>query len=57
MNIALKIVIGAIAGAAAGWGMYRMVGCSSGACPMTGHRYLTPILWGLMGAMLAAGSH
>lgn len=55
MNPVLRVVIGAAAGAAAGWAMYRFVGCRTGACPLTSNPWSAMLVWGLIGAMLSAG--
>jgi hypothetical protein len=55
MNPAVRIAIGAVAGGAIGFLMYRFVGCRTGACPLTGNPYVAVILWGLIGALTAAG--
>lgn len=51
----LLILAGAAVGAVTGWLLYRYVGCSGGACPMTGNKWLTPLLWALIGAYAASG--
>lgn len=53
--MALKVVAGALAGAAVGFAMYRFIGCRTGACPLTGNPYMAMLIWGLMGALVAAG--
>lgn len=52
---AIRAVIGAGVGAAAGWAMYRFVGCRTGACPLTANPWVAMVWWGVMGALLAAG--
>ncbi len=50
-----RIIIGAVVGGLAGFGIYRFVGCSSGACPITSNPWISTI-WGLViGALLARG--
>jgi hypothetical protein len=48
----LKLLLGAALGAALGYGWYRVVGCSTGACPITA-RWWTSALYGAVvgGAM------
>ncbi len=53
----LLILAGAAGGAVIGWLLYRYVGCYGGACPMTGNKWLTPLLWSLIGAYTASGLH
>ena len=51
----LRIIIGAIIGAGLGYGWYKLVGCPTGACPLTLHP-LIPVLYGLAVGALVAGS-
>ncbi len=55
MTTALRTVIGGLAGVAIGLAMWRFVGCRTGACPLTANPYVAAILWGVMGALVAAG--
>jgi hypothetical protein len=49
----IKSLIGIIVGAAIGFGYYKLVGCSSGTCPITSNPYIS-MLWGaVMGAFLS----
>jgi hypothetical protein len=53
MTPAARIAIGVLAGAALGFLYHRLVGCSTGACPLTA-RWWTATLYGaLMGALLS----
>lgn len=47
------IVIGAVAGGVAGYLYYRLIGCRSGACFITGNPYLSTIYWAVLGALVA----
>jgi hypothetical protein len=49
----IRIVLGVLLGAAAGFAYYRFIGCASGACPITGNPYISTIYGALLGAMLA----
>ena len=51
--MALRILIGAVAGGAAGLGWHKWIGCSGGACPLTANPYIATIYGSLMGALLA----
>jgi hypothetical protein len=54
MNTALlRPLLGAAIGAAVGFAMYKLVGCRSGACPLTGNPWISVILWGVIGAMVS----
>ena len=55
MSAMVKVVVGGAVGAVVGYLMYRFVGCRTGACPLTGNPYVAVILWGAIGAVLAAG--
>ena len=54
MTIAVRVILGAVIGVAAGLAMYKFVGCRTGACPLYANPYLPAILWGLVGAFLGA---
>ena len=54
MNPILKLVLGAVGGAVLGLLMYRFVGCRSGACPLTANPWIAMVIWGALGAMMAA---
>jgi len=49
----IKILIGALVGAGAGYLFYRVVGCRQGTCYLMRHRVLSIIYWSLFGALLA----
>lgn len=55
MNISLRIVIGAALGMVAGYAMYRLIGCRTGACPLNSNPFVAMGIWGVMGALVAAG--
>lgn len=50
MPIIVKIFLGAVVGAAIGYGLHRLIGCSSGACPI----WSSPAYAMLYGAGLGA---
>ena len=52
MNIA-RILIGAVLGGAAGYGYYRFVGCSAGACPLTSNPWISTLYGMSMGILVA----
>ncbi len=52
---AMKFAIGAVAGALCGYLMYRVVGCSTGACPLTANPWTSTIYGTVMGLLLAGG--
>jgi len=51
----LRIAIGVILGAAAGYAYYRFVGCSSGACPITSNPYISTAMGALFGGSMMSG--
>ncbi|MFP4164982.1 MAG: DUF6132 family protein [Chitinispirillaceae bacterium] len=51
----LRILIGTAAGALVGFLYYRLVGCSSGVCPITSNPYTAMIFGALMGGVLMSG--
>jgi len=55
MPIVLKVALGVILGAAAGYAYYRFVGCSSGACPITSNPWISTGYGALMGLLVTAG--
>lgn len=55
MTPAVRMVIGAVVGGLVGLAMWRFVGCRTGACPLTANPYVAAVVWGVMGALVAAG--
>jgi hypothetical protein len=55
MNPLVKSVVGALVGAAVGYAMYRLVGCKTGACPLTANPWVAMAIWGLLGLMVSSG--
>ena len=51
----IRLLIGIVLGAAAGFAYYRFVGCSSGTCPITSNPVISTIYGAVMGA-LASGA-
>jgi hypothetical protein len=49
----MKYIIGAAVGAALGYGYYRLVGCSTGACPLTSNPVVSTLYGALMGGLIA----
>jgi len=51
----IKIVIGVGIGAVLGFVYYKLVGCPSGACPITRNPYSSTLYGALLGALVASG--
>jgi hypothetical protein len=49
----VRVLIGIAVGAAAGYGYYRFIGCSSGTCPLTSHPVSSMIYGAVMGALMS----
>lgn len=49
----IKLVIGAVLGGGLGFGYYKFIGCSSGACPLTSHPVVSSIYGAVLGALIA----
>jgi hypothetical protein len=53
----LRIFIGAVVGAAFGFGWYKLVGCSTGACPLTSNPVVSTLYGTIVGALVAGSFH
>jgi len=53
----LRTIIGIIAGGVLGFGWYKLVGCSTGACPLTSNPIITTIYGAVLGALIASSFH
>jgi hypothetical protein len=49
----LKSIIGAVLGGGLGFAYYKLVGCSSGGCPLTSHPVISSIYGAVLGALIA----
>ena len=49
----IRLIIGVVAGGLLGYGMYRFIGCSSGACPITANPWISTIFGMVIGALLS----
>ena len=54
MPLAVRMLIGAVAGGLFGLARYKFVGCRTGACPLTGNPYIATFIWAMIGVALAA---
>lgn len=48
-----QVVAGAVVGGLLGYGLYRFVGCSSGACPITSNPWVSTLYGIVMGALFS----
>jgi Family of unknown function (DUF6132) len=48
----LKLVLFVVMGAAFGYALHRVVGCRTGACPITANPYISIIYGALLGYLL-----
>lgn len=53
----LRIAIGAVVGGALGFGWYKLVGCSSGSCPLTSNPFISTLYGTIVGAVVAGSLH
>ena len=51
----IRIIIGVGIGAVLGFVYYKLVGCPSGACPITRNPYSSTLYGALLGALAASG--
>jgi hypothetical protein len=49
----LIYAVGAVAGAAAGYLYYRLVGCPGGTCPITSNPYLSTVYGAVLGLLIS----
>lgn len=50
----LRLAAFVVVGALAGYGWHRLVGCRSGACPITANPYVSTV-WGAVVGFMASG--
>jgi hypothetical protein len=51
----VRVVLGVIVGGLLGYGLYRFVGCSSGACPITSNPWVSTVVGMVVGGLAAGG--
>ncbi|MGH9615035.1 MAG: DUF6132 family protein [Bryobacteraceae bacterium] len=52
-----RILIGAAVGAVLGFAWHKLVGCSSGACPLTSNPFISTLYGTVVGALVAGSFH
>ena len=50
----IRMIIGPVAGAVLGFAYYKLIGCSSGACPITSNPWASTIYGAIIGFMIAS---
>ncbi|MEI7879763.1 MAG: DUF6132 family protein [bacterium] len=54
----IRLVIGAVVGGVLGYGLYRIVGCSTGSCPITSNPWISTIYGIVVGLVISTmGKH
>jgi hypothetical protein len=53
MPIIAKTILGVVIGGGLGFGYYKLVGCSTGACPLTSNPWISTIYGMVVGALIA----
>jgi len=54
-SVIARLLTGVVVGGVLGYAMYRFIGCSSGACPITSNPWVSTIAGMVMGGLLAGG--
>ncbi len=49
----MRYILGAVIGGLLGFGYYKLVGCSTGTCPLSSNPWISTVYGMIMGAMLA----
>ena len=50
--LSINVILGIIIGGVVGYGFYKLVGCSSGACPLTSNPWVSTIYGALLGFLI-----
>jgi Family of unknown function (DUF6132) len=53
----LRMLIGTVVGAVLGFGWYKLVGCRTGACPLTSNPFISTLYGMVVGALVATSIH
>jgi hypothetical protein len=57
LTMILRIIIGILVGAGLGFGWYKLVGCSTGTCPLTSNPVISTIYGAVLGVLIASSFH
>ena len=49
-----RVLIGAVVGGGAGLAYYKLIGCSTGACPLTRNPFVSTLYGMIVGALVAS---
>lgn len=49
----LRMIVGALVGGVLGYGVYRFIGCSTGACPITSNPWISTGFGVVIGALFS----
>lgn len=52
-----RIIIGVLVGGGLGFAWYKLVGCSTGTCPLTSHPIISTLYGAVIGGILASSFH
>lgn len=50
----IRVLIGVVIGGLLGYGVYRFIGCSTGACPLTSNPWISMLFGMLVGGLTAS---
>jgi hypothetical protein len=53
----LRIVIGVVVGGGLGFAYYKLVGCSTGTCPLTSNPIISTVYGSIVGVLVATSFH
>ncbi len=51
-KIGMMTIVGVLIGGAAGFGLYKFIGCRTGTCPITSNPWVSTIYGAVMGFLL-----
>ena len=49
-----RVLIGAVVGGGSGFAYYKLIGCSTGACPLTRNPFVSTLYGMIVGALVAS---